>query len=128
MASALRLLVDAGARIRGVKRLHAKLYLLGHQHVIVTSANLTERGLLANHEFGLVADEPALVGSAVRYFRRLWRRAGSDLSTDRIDAWENLLAGVRLRGAAPSVVDSLPDDGTEAGLPDNSTPTTLGAA
>ena len=53
--SALRLLLANGAQIRGVRHLHAKLYLLGASRAIVTSANLTEAGLLRNHELGFVA-------------------------------------------------------------------------
>src|SRR5690349_154587 len=48
--AALRLLLDSGARIRGIRGLHAKLYLFGSRRVIVTSANLTEAALLRNYE------------------------------------------------------------------------------
>src|SRR4051794_22237494 len=51
--SALRLLLEHGAEVRGVKGLHAKLYMVGKQGII-TSANLTEAGLLNNHELGVV--------------------------------------------------------------------------
>ena len=51
--AALRLLLDKGAQIRGVRGLHAKLYLIGRQ-AIVTSANLTQAALSRNHEFGFV--------------------------------------------------------------------------
>jgi hypothetical protein len=114
--SALRLLLDAGATIRGVKRLHAKVFFLGADHVIVTSANLTERGLRTNHEFGFVANDPEVVDPALRYFRSLWGRAGSDLTIERIDHWDQTIAAVRVRGAAPAMIDDLPDEGAEAGL------------
>src|SRR2546421_7648773 len=39
---ALRKLLEAGANVRGVRNLHAKLYLFGQRRAIVTSANLTE--------------------------------------------------------------------------------------
>jgi hypothetical protein len=120
--SALRLLLDADARIRGVKRLHAKVYVFGSGRTIVTSANLTESGLLSNHEFGLVVEDPTLVASATRYFERLWHRAGSDLTAERIDRWDEAITTVRLRGAAPSSIDELPDEGAEAGLPDGDAP------
>jgi phosphatidylserine/phosphatidylglycerophosphate/cardiolipin synthase-like enzyme len=45
---ALRLLLENGAKVRGVRNLHAKLYLFGNTRVIVTSANLTEAALLRN--------------------------------------------------------------------------------
>src|SRR5438093_120726 len=46
--AALQLLLDQGGLIRGVKHLHAKLYLFGHSRVIVTSANLTLAALDRN--------------------------------------------------------------------------------
>ena len=49
---ALRMLLDAGASIRGIQNLHAKLYLFGTSRAIITSANLTEAALTRNQEFG----------------------------------------------------------------------------
>ena len=40
--AALRMLLNAGARVRGVKNLHAKLYVFGTSRAIITFANLTE--------------------------------------------------------------------------------------
>jgi hypothetical protein len=114
--SALRLLIDAGARIRGVRRLHAKVYIFGSSHAIITSANLTEAGLHSNHEFGLVANDHDVVVASVRYFRGLWRRAGTDLTLDQIDHWDRLVTDVSARGARPSEVDCLPDEGADADL------------
>ena len=54
---ALRLLLDAGAGIRGIRNLHAKLYLFGTSRAIITSANLTEAALTRNQEFGMIADD-----------------------------------------------------------------------
>jgi hypothetical protein len=54
---AIRFLLSKGARIRGIKHLHAKLYLLGANHGIVTSANLTQLGLTRNHGLGYVVRE-----------------------------------------------------------------------
>ena len=51
--AALRMLLDAGAQVRGIRRLHAKLYLFASR-AIITSANLTKSALDSNHEFGLV--------------------------------------------------------------------------
>jgi phosphatidylserine/phosphatidylglycerophosphate/cardiolipin synthase-like enzyme len=47
--SALRHLLESGAIVRGVKNLHAKMYLFGSKRAIVTSANLTEAALDRNH-------------------------------------------------------------------------------
>lgn len=113
--SALRLLLDAGARIRGVKRLHAKLYLLGEDHAIVTSANLTGAGLGSNHELGVVAENDEIASACKDYFLALWNRAGNDLDAARIDRWDGQVEPVRAAGGRPSAVHALPDDGTEAG-------------
>jgi phosphatidylserine/phosphatidylglycerophosphate/cardiolipin synthase-like enzyme len=53
--SALRNLLESGASLRGVRNLHAKLYIFGASRAIVTSANLTEAAINRNHEFGMVA-------------------------------------------------------------------------
>src|SRR5262245_58447146 len=42
---ALQMLCDAGATVRGVRDLHAKLYVFGQQRAVITSANLTETAL-----------------------------------------------------------------------------------
>lgn len=68
---ALRLLLESGAQIRGIQRLHTKMYLLGAGRVIVTSANLTEAALYRNHEFGFLSDDETIVGEC-----RSCRRCG----------------------------------------------------
>jgi phosphatidylserine/phosphatidylglycerophosphate/cardiolipin synthase-like enzyme len=47
---ALRMLLDAGASVRGIRNLHAKVYLFGVSRAIITSANLTAAALDRNHE------------------------------------------------------------------------------
>jgi hypothetical protein len=119
--AALRLLLDAGAQIRGIRGLHAKVYLLGADHAIVTSANLTRSGLTSNHEFGLSTDEPTMVDECLRYFRNLWRRAAPSLEAATIDRWEARIDPIRLAGGRPTVIDHLPDEGADAGLPADET-------
>jgi hypothetical protein len=51
--SALRLLLESGAQVKGIRNLHAKLYLFGQTRAIVTSANLTDAAMRRNHEFGI---------------------------------------------------------------------------
>ena len=113
--SALRLLLTAGAEIRGVKALHAKLYLFGRRS-IVTSANLTNAALTRNHEFGFVADDDAIVARCDAYFAELWGRAGKDLTRERIDKWDVEIETVRLSGGRPSATSGLRDDGVVAKL------------
>ena len=111
--AALRMLMARGARIRGVKRLHAKMYLFGDARSIITSANLTEAGLLKNHELGVVAaGEPA---SACRdYFETLWNAAGEDLEKGRLDEWEERVAAAQL-ASGPAQRPALGDEGAEVG-------------
>jgi HKD family nuclease len=113
---ALRLLLDHGAKVRGVRNLHAKLYLFGNKRVIVTSANLTESALLRNHEFGFVSSEATIIECCREYFDTLWKHAGNDLDMARLEGWEKQIKGVRLEGSRPSTASGLSDEGVDAGL------------
>jgi phosphatidylserine/phosphatidylglycerophosphate/cardiolipin synthase-like enzyme len=66
--TALRRLLAAGARVRGVKNLHAKAYLFGNSRAIITSANLTEAALNRNHEFGMITEDAAVIIACRSYF------------------------------------------------------------
>ncbi len=111
--SALRLLLDHGAEIRGVKGLHAKLYLVGELGII-TSANLTEAGLLNNHELGVVVTGRDPIAECRRYFRELWSRAGHNLTASRVDEWEEIVDRYLAEGAGAAAT-GLPDEGADAG-------------
>jgi len=113
---ALRLLLENGAKIRGVQNLHAKLYLFGDERAIVTSANLTEAALLRNHEFGFVSTESGIIERCREYFDSLWKRAGNDLELARVEGWERRIESVQLAGSRPSNKSGLTDEGTDAGL------------
>lgn len=115
--SALRLLLENGAQIRGVKNLHAKLYLLGDTRAIVTSANLTEAALLRNHEFGFFATDSAIVSQCRAYFDRLWARAGADLTGSRLDEWDSKITACLVGGGKRKVLLGLGDEGVDASLP-----------
>lgn len=114
--SALRLLLESGAKIRGVRHLHAKLYLLGASRAILTSANLTEAAMLRNHELGFVAEAPSVVGPCRQYFDKLWSRAGQDLQRARLEVWESKVKAYQLVGGRPLAMSSLGDEGVDAGL------------
>lgn len=113
---ALRLFLEADARIRGIRNLHAKLYLFGKRRAIVTSANLTEAALRRNHELGFVASEKEIVRQCCDYFDRLWKRAGPDLTSSRLEEWEARLAAVRAGSSRPSMIAGLADEGIDVGL------------
>ena len=115
--AALRLLMAHGATIRGIRDLHAKVYLFGDARVIVTSANLTETALGRNHEFGFVSDDHGVMTRCQQYFDALWQHAGADLTAARLDAWAARIRDIHAQGARPSLVAGLPDEGANVTVP-----------
>ena len=113
---ALRHLLHSGAGVRGIRNLHAKLYLFGSSRAIVTSANLTDAGLRKNPEFGAVLEEPAAMRTCLDYFNRLWRLGGSDLTPHQLDEWDRILENYRATGARLSPKTELPDFGADTGI------------
>ena len=114
---ALRMLLDAGASIRGIRNLHAKLYLFGTSRAIITSANLTKAALTWNQEFGLVADDEAVIGACRKYFDELWQRGSSaELSRDMLDCWAETVTCYRLASGISRRARELGDFGADAGL------------
>lgn len=109
----MRLLLEHGAQIRGVNGLHAKLYLVGHLGII-TSANLTEAGLLSNHELSVLVTGKTAIAECRRYFGGLWARGGDNLSVARVEAWEETVERYLAEGAGVAPT-GLPDEGADAG-------------
>lgn len=114
--AALQELLKAGATIRGVKNLHAKVYLIGKQYAIVTSANLTEQALSRNHEFGFATKDSSIVEECHSYFEKLWKNAGSDLTPVTIDEWNSKVKGAQTSVANGQKAPRLPDEGTDLGF------------
>lgn len=115
--SALRTLLEGGAQIRGVRNLHAKLYLFGRNRAILTSANLTETGLSTNHELGFVAEDASVVDPCHQYFDNLWGRAGQDLRTEKLADWEQEVSKFLAAGAHQGRARKLGDEGVDVGIP-----------
>ena len=114
--AALQKLLNVGASVRGVRNLHAKLYLFGTSRAIITSANLTESALKRNHEFGMVSDDAAVIEVCRAYFDRLWQRAGCDLQHGQVNAWNETVTARRVHGGRPDGQTDLDDFGADAGL------------
>lgn len=53
--------------------LHAKFLVIDHRIAIVGSANLTWRGLVANHELAILIDEPPVVDTVLAAAGRMLR-------------------------------------------------------
>lgn len=109
--AALRSLLAAGAEVRGIRNLHAKVYIFGDKRSMVTSANLTEAALTRNHEFGLVSEDPAIISASKAYFEKLWAFGGPSLTFQQLDTWERTVANHLASGAPPGSVESLGDFG-----------------
>jgi hypothetical protein len=114
--AALRLLVKAGAQVRGIKNLHAKVYLFGLSRAVVTSANLTKAALDRNYEFGLVSDDPGIISVCRTYFDDLWARGGADLTAQQIETWDAAIARHLAIGIPPGRPNGLGDLGTDIGM------------
>ena len=114
--SALHLLLDNGAKVKGIRNLHAKLYLFGQTRAIVTSANLTDAAMRRNHEFGFIAGETTIIQRCREYFDGLWPRAGGLLTEEKLASWESQIETSRARGAGPATRNGLNDQGTDVGL------------
>jgi len=109
--SALKHLVESGAKIRGVKGLHSKLYIFDNRSVIVSSANLTRGGLFNNLEFGVYIERKRIVEEAIEYFKRLWGK-GAKFSFRKVIRWERKIGEARARrGRRGNLGGQLPDEG-----------------
>ena len=116
--AALRRLLGSNAKVRGVRNLHAKLYIFGNARTILTSANLTKAALRSNHEFGMVADDAQVIKGCRDYFNDLWKKAGQDLSTSQVNDWEATVSNHHASGGSPGKTDHLKDFGTDVGIGD----------
>lgn len=109
--AALRSLLAAGAEVRGIRNLHAKLYIFGEKRSMVTSANLTEAALTRNYEFGLVSEDPEIISASKAYFEKLWAYGGLNLTVQQLDDWEHTVAHYLAEGAPRNSVARLGDFG-----------------
>ena len=107
----LRMLLARQARVRGVRNLHAKLYLFGSRRVMLTSANLTMAAFGGNHEFGMISEDLGVIGACHGYFDDLWQRSGPDLQRSQIDEWAQKVTNHRVSGRKPYPHEELGDYG-----------------
>lgn len=68
----LRALQELGAEIRYNNNLHAKMVFIDGKTAIISSANLTKRGLSVNYEAGAVIKDQDKVKEAVKFFNSVW--------------------------------------------------------
>ncbi|BDZ68740.1 phospholipase D family protein [Methanobacterium ferruginis] len=71
----LRALQELGAEIRYNNNLHAKMVFIDGKTAIISSANLTKRGLSVNYEAGAVIKDQNKVKEAVKFFNSVWEES-----------------------------------------------------
>ena len=106
---ALKLLVERGARIQGIRNLHSKVYIFDQSKAIIASANLTTMAFYNNYEFGMEFTDTVHIRSCIDYFNWLKIRGGAYLDPSRISQWQE---AIRVQGGN-SPRPTLPDHGTD---------------
>jgi HKD family nuclease len=107
---ALQKLLKYKAEIRGVKRLHAKVFTFDSECALVSSANLTDAAMTRNVEFGLITSSVETVKAIEDEFARIWDKAGPSLTRDQIDKWTKEVENARRLNPAPRI-EALGDRG-----------------
>lgn len=67
-----RVLKKLGADIRYNNNLHAKMIFIDSKVAIISSANLTQKGLSVNYEAGVIIKDQNKVKSALKFFNGVW--------------------------------------------------------
>jgi hypothetical protein len=120
---ALKSLFENGVQCRYLPsgpKFHAKVYIFGEKHAVVTSANLTKNALDSNIEVGTeLAGE--VVGELAKWFDACWDKA-IVLDASQIAAWECQTVELRheyttLRNKATNIELNLPHNELPAEIP-----------
>lgn len=87
-----RVLKDTfGAEIRYNNDLHAKMVILDNSTAIISSANLTKKGLSVNYEAGICLKDVDTVNKVAKFFNEIWEES-KPLTQDAI---KNVLSNER---------------------------------
>jgi hypothetical protein len=71
----LRVLSDLGAKVRYNNDVHAKIIVIDSRVAIISSANLTKKGLRVNYEAGVKINDHDSVGMAKEFFNGVWENS-----------------------------------------------------
>ena len=104
----LKFSIERGARIFGIKELHSKIYLFDMRAAIITSANLTNGGLVSNFECGVYLTDKNIIQELHNYFNQLKRISSSCLTIDQCIDWSARLDGIKISKGDSNI---LPDYG-----------------
>lgn len=111
----LRFAIENGAKIWGIKDLHSKVF--DNRAAIITSANLTNGGLVHNYECGLYTIDNHILCELDRYFNDLKSLGGEILTIEKCEQWQEKLNQIEPQN---SKISSLPDYGSTKTIIDNS--------
>lgn len=64
-----------GAEIRYNNDLHAKMVILDSSVAIISSANLTKKGLSVNYEAGICLKDANMVNKVAQFFNEMWKES-----------------------------------------------------
>jgi len=64
-------IIKANGIVKNFSKLHAKIYLFDDKEVIITSANLTNGGLLHNYEYGIYSNDQQIVEQTLTDFNSI---------------------------------------------------------
>ena len=64
-----------GAEIRYNNDLHAKMIIMDNSVAIISSANLTKKGLTVNYEAGVCLKDHTMVDQVSRFFNDVWKES-----------------------------------------------------
>lgn len=68
----IRVLKDLGADLRYNNNLHAKMVLIDSEVAVISSANMTGRGLRINYEAGVMVKDKKQLKKALEFFNGVW--------------------------------------------------------
>ncbi len=80
----LRMLLDIGAQVRFNNLLHAKMVIVDSSVAVISSANLTKKGLTMNYEAGVCIKGKEELEKAIEFYNGLWNES-EPLTSDRIE-------------------------------------------
>ena len=81
--------------VKNFAKLHSKIYLFDERKVIITSANLTNGGLLNNYEYGIYTEEKNIVKQVMNDFEKLFSNVNTGLvKLEDINTVKNILASI----------------------------------
>ena len=109
---AIAYLVSKGVDVRGVSKLHAKVFIAPGHAALVGSANLTRAAHNENHEFGALIEDRKFVAQTERWFAELWQIAEPPLTNSRVSELRDELAELR----AAYIPAALPGGASDHGV------------